>query len=278
MGDDEAQYCAAQVRRFDHDRWLCILLAPSAAQRDLLALSAFNVELGRIRELIREPHMGLIRLQWWRDALAEARAGAPRQHPVCMELARLVAAGIDAAVLEAMIDAREKDMDETPCADLADLVAYADGSAGNLAALSAAVSGVHDAPGSAAARAFGRGWALTGILRAAPFHAASRRCYLPTQGLLRAGVSLESWYAGRPEPGARAVAEEIAAAAAAELAKVPRRDLPVSAFAVGGLRVLARIHLARLGQAGHDVFAPSLQAPTPLAAARLVMAKLTRRW
>ena len=50
MPHDEAQYCAEQVRRFDRDRWLSTLLAPDAAQRDLLVLYAFNLELARIRE------------------------------------------------------------------------------------------------------------------------------------------------------------------------------------------------------------------------------------
>jgi NADH dehydrogenase [ubiquinone] 1 alpha subcomplex assembly factor 6 len=279
MGQDETEYCAAQVRRFDRERWLCILLAPSAAQRDLLALAAFNLELARVRDQIREPHMGLIRLQWWRDALAEAQAGRPRPHPVCRELARLAAADrLDAGALATMIDAREKDIDDSPCGDLADLVAYADATAGILAAQSVRVCGVVDTASGGAARALGRGWALTGLLRAAPFHAASRRCWLPTRSLARAGVSLESWFAGRPEPGARGVVEEIAAAAAAQFAAEGIRDLPRAAFAVAGLRVLARAHLRRIETAGGDVFAPALQAPMPMAAARLALAKLVARW
>ena len=279
MAHDEAQYCAAQVRRLDHDRWLCILLAPEKAQRDLLALTAFNLEIARIREVIREPHMGLIRLQWWRDAVDEAQAGRPREHPVCLELRRLLATGsIGAAALVALIDGREKDIDDTPCADLADLTAYADATSGALAAMSARLCGAQDDASIAAASAIGRGWALTGILRAASFHAGARRCYLPTQALLRAGVSLESWFAGRPEPASRAVVADIAAAATTTLAAVARRDLPRAAFAVGGLRILARAHLDRIAAAGHDVFAPALQAPMPLAAARLAAAKLVGRW
>lgn len=279
MSQDEAEYCAEQVRRSDHDRWLCILLAPSAAQRDLLALTAFNLELARIREQIREPHMGLIRLQWWRDALAEAIAGRPRQHPVCLELARLAAVGgLDADALATMIDAREKDIDATPCADLADLIAYADATAGALAAASLRPCGIDDAAAVRTARAVGRGWALTGILRAAPFHAASRRCYLPTLTLGRAGVSLESWFAGRPEPGACGVVAEIAAAARAQFDGAGVTRLPRAAFAVGGLAILARAHLRRIAAAGNDAFAPALQAPMPLAAARLAVAKLVGRW
>jgi len=128
------------------------------------------------------------------------------------------------------------------------------------------------------ARALGRGWALTGMLRAAAFHAASRRCYLPTQLLLRHGVALESWFAGRPERGAEAVIRDVASAAHSALAGVDRGSLPRSAFAVAGLRVLARLHLDRVAAAGHDAFSPALQAPTPMAASRLALAKLLGRW
>lgn len=279
MAHDEAQYCAEQVRKLDHDRWLCILLAPENAQRDLLALTAFNLEIARIREVIREPHMGLIRLQWWRDAVGEAGAGTPRQHPVCLELARLLGSGtVGAAELVAMVDAREMDIDDTPCADLGDLTRYADGTAGALASLTARLCGAASEGELAAAAALGRGWALTGILRAAAFHAAFRRCFMPTQQLLRQGVSLESWFSGRPEPGARLVAAEVAARAEAALAGVGRGDLPRAAYAVAGLRVLARLHLRRIASAGHDVFAPELQAPTPMAAARLALGRLLRNW
>lgn len=279
MAQDEAQYCAAQVRRLDHDRWLCVLLAPEMAQRDLLALTAFNLEIARIREVIREPHMGLIRLQWWRDAVSEARAGRPRQHPVCLELARLLAGeALREAELIALIDAREKDIDDTPCADMADLTAYADATSGAVAALGTRLCGVSGAAAEAAARALGRGWALTGILRAAAYHAAARRCFLPTRQLLRRGVSLESWFAGRPEPGARVVAAEIATAAEESLASVKRGDLPRAAAAAAGLRLLARLHLRRIAAAGHDVFAPAIQAPMPLAALRLSLAKLLGAW
>jgi NADH dehydrogenase [ubiquinone] 1 alpha subcomplex assembly factor 6 len=279
MSQDEAQYCAEQVRRLDHDRWLCILLAPDASQRDLLALTAFNLEIARIREVIREPHMGLIRLQWWRDAVGEARAGKPRQHPVCLEVSRLLAGGtVSEAELVALIDEREKDIDDMPFADMADLHAYADATAGALARLAARLCGVTGVRQIAAASALGRGWALTGILRAAAFHAAARRCFLPTQQLLRHGVSFENWFSGRPEPGARMAVGEVAAAAEAALAGVRRSDIPRAAYAVGGLRVLARAHLRRIAKAGHDVFAPALQAPMPSAAARLTLARVLGSW
>src|SRR5438552_16844209 len=78
----------ALVRRHDHDRYLSALFAPEPARAGLFALYAFNVEVAKTREVVREPILGSIRLQWWRDALAEIYGGGPvRRHEVVEPLA-----------------------------------------------------------------------------------------------------------------------------------------------------------------------------------------------
>ena len=91
MTTDEVEYCAGQLRQGDRDRWLCALFAPERGRPAVLALGAFNLELARIRDSVREPHMALIRLHWWRETVAECAAGTPRRHPVATALARLLA-------------------------------------------------------------------------------------------------------------------------------------------------------------------------------------------
>jgi NADH dehydrogenase [ubiquinone] 1 alpha subcomplex assembly factor 6 len=71
MVGPELSYCAQQLRRLDPDRYLTALFAPDRRREGLFALYAFNLEVARAREAVREPMMGLIRLQWWRDALEE---------------------------------------------------------------------------------------------------------------------------------------------------------------------------------------------------------------
>jgi NADH dehydrogenase [ubiquinone] 1 alpha subcomplex assembly factor 6 len=57
------------VRRHDRDRFLTTLFAPAAERQALLALYAFNHEVAKTREVVSEPMLGRIRLQWWRDSL-----------------------------------------------------------------------------------------------------------------------------------------------------------------------------------------------------------------
>ncbi len=85
-GEAPDGYCRREVRRLDHDRYLAALFAPAEARAALLALYAFNLELARVPELVTEPLLGEVRLSWWREARAEARAGTPGRHPVALAL------------------------------------------------------------------------------------------------------------------------------------------------------------------------------------------------
>lgn len=280
MTEDENAHCAALLRRGDRDRWLASLFAPPAARDALIAVAAFNLELALVRERIREPHMALLRLQWWRDGLAAATAGAPTAHPVMRALATPLAADPDLAIpLAGIIDAREADIEELPFADPAALHAYAAASAGNVNLASLRILAPRaDAAAAHAARTLGTAWALVGLLRAAPYLAAQRRCLLPAIALGHVGVDPEAWFSGRAGSMARDVVRETAQTAEALFGGVARTALPRAAFALGAQRALGRWHLARLAQLDHDVFAPSWQGPTPSDAARVALAWLLRRW
>lgn len=145
----------------------------------LLALAALNLELARAGAITGEPIAGLMRLQWWRDALAGIGEGRVPRHPVAEALAAAIAAhGLPQAELQAMIVARESDLEPASLADWPRFMAYADATAGALVRLGAGVCGVTDT-GHPALGAAGRAIAVIGHLRAAPVHAARGRRFLP---------------------------------------------------------------------------------------------------
>jgi hypothetical protein len=95
-----------RVRRVDEDRWISSRFAPAAQRRALVALYALNYELVRVQEVVSEETLGLIRFQWWREAIAEIEAGkAARGHDVCMALGEEVAAGnLKPGALQKLVD------------------------------------------------------------------------------------------------------------------------------------------------------------------------------
>src|SRR5438105_1963082 len=94
----------ALVRRHDPDRFLTALFAPQDRRELLFLLYAFNHELARAREVVSEPMLALIRLQWWREVVQ----GERRRHEVAGPLGEALDAGrLDPEDLQAMIDGRE---------------------------------------------------------------------------------------------------------------------------------------------------------------------------
>lgn len=95
-----------RLRRVDEDRWISSRYAPADKRRALTALYALAYELARVRLVVSEPGLGLIRFQWWRDAISEIEAGKPaRAHDVCVALAEEMVAGrLKAGALQKLVD------------------------------------------------------------------------------------------------------------------------------------------------------------------------------
>jgi phytoene synthase len=157
------------VRTHDPDRFLCALFAPAEQRAALFALIAYNHELARAREAAKTPMLALIRLQWWRDVVAEATAGAPpRRHEVAAPLHAAIAAGALAAEdLTAMADAREIEAEETGMPSRAAFESYLRGTAGGFAVAAGRLLGVPSAL-LQAVQAAGALHGLAGVLRNAP--------------------------------------------------------------------------------------------------------------
>jgi phytoene synthase len=145
----EQSYCAGEARRNDWERFICTLFAPRDARESLFSLIAFNSELARTRDVVSQPLLGQIRLQWWRDAVAAIYGDAPPSaatatHPILVPLGKAISEHrLERALLDAMIDARSDELDEgglnTTEAGTLDVLDYLLSSAGNLAHLQIAV-------------------------------------------------------------------------------------------------------------------------------------------
>jgi phytoene synthase len=171
----------AEVRRVDEDRWLASRFAPPDARPRLIAIYALNHEIARTADIVTQAAIGDIRLQWWREALADVFDGKRvRAHPVLSAIAdvhRETPLSRDA--LGALIDARGRDLDAAPFATFAEIDAYLDGTTGNLMRVAMAACGapLDDGLVGAAARA----WGYAGLLRAAAHWRARGRSILPQE-------------------------------------------------------------------------------------------------
>ncbi|MGI4794505.1 MAG: squalene/phytoene synthase family protein [Janthinobacterium lividum] len=143
------------ARQHDPDRFFTTLFAPAAARPALWALYAFNHELVRARESVREPMMAMIRLQWWREVVE----GQAKRHEVATPLREALEAGLlREADLLSLIDAREEEAPEQE----AEWPSFVDSTAGTLAVAAAHALGAEPVD---AVRAAGIAYGATGISR-----------------------------------------------------------------------------------------------------------------
>ena len=273
-----ASYCAQLLRRQDADRYLTAIFAPGDRREALFALYAFNLEVSRARETVSEPFMGLIRLQWWRDAIGDIYQGRVRAHEVVRPLATAIRKhGLSQALFERLIATRERDLDMEPPVDLAALVDYAHGSSGTLVELALEILGDPTPPVREAGNASGVAWALTGLLRAVPFHASRRRLYMPANLMAEARLTPVELFERGPSPCLPPVVRAVAGEAAAWLFRarqyarqVPRKFQPALLPAA-----LAATYLRRLAAAGYDPFDARVQQTPPWRVWNLALRRLT---
>lgn len=148
------------ARSGEPDRYLAALLAPRIVRGDMAALAAFSAELGRIVQIVSEPMVGEIRLQWWRDALETMAQGDSAAHPVADAVGGAMRRHrLPVTLLQNLIDARSIELGIEPAAG-EDVGAYLDAAEGTLIRLGLRVLGLQDRPDldatvSAAARAYG---------------------------------------------------------------------------------------------------------------------------
>ncbi|HYQ18918.1 MAG TPA: phytoene/squalene synthase family protein [Xanthobacteraceae bacterium] len=258
-------HCEALVRAADRDRFLATLFAPRERRGALFALYAFNVEIARVREVVRDPVAGEIRLQWWSDVLAGDGRGEIEAHPVASALRASVARyGLPPERLQTTISARRFDLYDEPMATLADLEAYADGASSSLIALAAQIlngDGASDI--DALSHHAGLAHAIAGLLKAFPFHAARGQLFVPLELLERHGADREDVRIGRATPQLRSALADLRDSARRHLRQAQDMARTVSPDAMPALLpvALAGATLARMERGDYDPFVPVEIAP-----------------
>jgi phytoene synthase len=270
------------VRRHDRDRFLTALFTPVERRAAVLALYAFNHEIAKTREVVTEPLLGRIRLQWWREAIDEAYAGgAVRAHEVMTPLAAAIREhALSREHFDTMIEARELDLSNEPPASVATLEDYCAATSGRLQCLVLEVLETRDADSVEAVRDVGIAYALAGLIRAIPFHAQARRHYIPAEIASEVGLDLRTLFELKPSPALTAAVERLAGRARQLLTRarsrrprLPRAALPALLPARVAAGYLKDIEIVR-----GNVFDPRLAARASRTVLRLAWGAATRRY
>ncbi|MGV6874899.1 phytoene/squalene synthase family protein [Pseudochelatococcus sp. B33] len=251
-------YCEALVRDHDPDRYWAAFFAPADRRPHLFALFAFNQEIARVRESISAPLPGEIRFQWWRDLLdAHAGAAASRdeaQPPVARALIATIARfRLPVQAFQDLIDARVFDLYDDAMPSVADLEGYCGETSSVLFRLASLVLTDGREPGGADAVGHGGvAFAITGLLRALPWHLRRGQVFVPADIASRHGLDREGMLA-------------------------PSADDAALRHALADMRALARDHLARALARISDISPDARAAALPLATVPAYLKQMEKR-
>jgi phytoene/squalene synthetase len=260
----------------DPDRMAAAFFAPRSVRPDLMALYAFNLEMSRVRDVVREPLAGQMRFAWWRDQMNRSVDGKALETPVGRSLAGAISRhALPLELIHGLIDARSSELSEAPFASEAEFDAHAAATSSAIMKLAARICGAGGRADAVAGPA-GLAFALVGTLRAMPHEAAHRRCFVPLSALAKAGIGPEDVFAG-DIVRIRPVVHAMAARAMDAIRSARRFAIPTGASAAILPAVLARQHIPLLLSPGVDPFAAPPQLARLTAAASLARAAWTGR-
>ncbi|AYD01519.1 phytoene/squalene synthase family protein [Neorhizobium sp. NCHU2750] len=261
---DNGTHCLSMLRETDRDRYLACLLSPEEKRGALASLYAFNAEIARVRDVVREALPGEIRLQWWRDLIDGNASGESSGNPVAAALMETVERyRLPKQTLIAMTEARIFDLYDDPLPDRNALEGYAGETASALIQLASLVLSAEDAAQSAeAAGHAGVAQSIAGFLMLLPIHVRRRQLYVPLDILSATGLDRDSFLAGEDKVRISAAIEAFAGLGLEHLQKARRAGrLAASVSPAFFPASLSEAVLVRAHRIGAGAFEGGLQQP-----------------
>ncbi|MGH1377595.1 MAG: squalene/phytoene synthase family protein [Alphaproteobacteria bacterium] len=205
----QKNYCGDLVRKHDENRYLISMFAPADRRADLWALFAFNYEIAKTRDVVSDTTLGLIRLQWWRDAIRGVYdgSGVPDH-----EVLKPLSVAIDKYKLpqeyfDKLIYAREFDLEGVSPESLSGLISYADFTTTPLLCLAMRICG-YDLDDDYI-RPIAVNYTLAGILMATAHNARQGHVLLPTDLMNKYGLTLDSLFKEEGQVGLASLVKDV---------------------------------------------------------------------
>ncbi|KAJ5757482.1 uncharacterized protein N7511_006176 [Penicillium nucicola] len=172
------KYCVALLSKYDRPSYTLSTFIPRHAQSFYIALRALNVSLSMIPDTTSSPTIGLMRLQFWRDAVTKILAGTPPKEPVAILLASAISdlhertqgrARISKGWLTRIINSREQTLTNDPYTNIAALESYAENTYSTLMYLTLSALPMASVTADHVASHIGKAVGIAAVLRGLPF-------------------------------------------------------------------------------------------------------------
>ncbi|KAL5362671.1 Squalene/phytoene synthase [Aspergillus floccosus] len=171
------KYCVELLSKYDRPSYTLSSFIPRHAQPFYLAIRALNVSLSMIPDTTSSYTIGLMRLQFWRDAVAKTLSGSPPKEPIAILLASAISdlhdrtqgrARISKGWLNRMINVREQTLTNDPYPDIAALESYAENTYSTLMYLTLSALPMTSVTADHVASHIGKAAGIAAVLRGLP--------------------------------------------------------------------------------------------------------------
>ncbi|KAJ6037021.1 hypothetical protein N7540_001300 [Penicillium herquei] len=285
------KYCVALLTKYDRPSYTLSSFIPAHARTFYLALRALNVSLSLIPETTSSHTIGLMRLQFWRDAVSKILAGNPPKEPVAILLASAISdlhertegrARISKGWLTRLISAREQTLTNDPYTNIAALESYAENTYSTLMYLTLSALPMTSVTADHVASHIGKAVGITAVLRGLPLVAFPT----PQPQTPHGGGAASLGLSGGSKPGAVMLPLDVMAQAGVKEEDVLRRGAEAEGLrdAVFTVATRASDHLITAqqmlsnlragqdvghdfeheGEEGHEYDSPDLSRDSPL--------------
>jgi NADH dehydrogenase [ubiquinone] 1 alpha subcomplex assembly factor 6 len=166
------------TRKFDSPSFTLQTFIPPSTRDAYLSIRALNIELARIPDLVSNPIVGALRMQFWRDNLTRTFANTPPKEPVAILLHYALASlhsrhpGTSTSVMKGwfmkVINAREQYMDNRPYTSMDALETYAENTYSTLMYLTLAALPLQSIAADHVASHIGKATGIAAVLRGLP--------------------------------------------------------------------------------------------------------------
>jgi NADH dehydrogenase [ubiquinone] 1 alpha subcomplex assembly factor 6 len=178
LGVPIARIEAKPARKFDSPSFTLQTFIPPPTRDAYLSIRALNVELARIPDLVSNPTVGALRMQFWRDNLTRTFASTPPKEPVAVLLHHALKSlesrhpGMNTSVMKGwfmkVINAREHYMDNRPYPTMDALETYAENTYSTLMYMTLAAMPLHSMAVDHVASHVGKATGIAAVLRGLP--------------------------------------------------------------------------------------------------------------
>ncbi|KAI1811491.1 squalene/phytoene synthase [Poronia punctata] len=178
--DKARQYCVAQLRQSDYDSYLIRNFVPKSKRDAYDAFRALNLELVRLPELVSNPAIGQLRMQFWRDAINNTFVGRPPKEPIMILLSDVLSRlgetstssrGSPSSLkfwLFRLLNTRERHMDNRPFATINALEDYAENTYATIMYSTLAALGINSMNMDHLASHIGKACGIAAVCRGIP--------------------------------------------------------------------------------------------------------------